>query len=54
MAAATRFRKDALTLCFRELIASCVEGSITENPDKAFKGSGTAVRTVTVVMGETS
>lgn len=54
MAAATRFRKDALTVGFRELVASCAEGSITENPDKAFKESGTAVRTVTVVMEKAS
>ncbi len=49
MSAGVAFREDRRTVAFRELVRES-GGTITENPDGSFKASGTAVRTVTVVM----
>lgn len=49
MSAGVAFREDRKTVAFRELVREA-GGTITENPEGSFKSSGTAVRTVTVVM----
>jgi len=49
MSASVAFRSNGLAPAFRELVEE-MGGEITANPDGAFVESGTAVRTVTVVI----
>ncbi len=48
MSASVRFRENTKTRLFRDLVGNY--GSLIDNPDGSFKESGTAVRTVTVVL----
>lgn len=48
MSAGVKFRDNKMTRDFRKLVDDC--GKITDNPDQAFKESGTLIKTVTVVL----